>query len=221
MLAILIRDEPNINGIKSHDVEIKFSLHADDITGFLSDELSGHKFIEIVSMFGKFSGLELNMEKSMAKWLGFKRNSIEKTLLISWPDKPIKNLGIFFSYDEQECNALNFESKINKIRQIIYQWKERDLTIIGRLQIIKIFIISQFHHIISVINIPEFQIKHIETIIYNFVWNGRRDKIKRSTLRKRKELGDLKAPDFRCIIQAAKLKWLFMLLILFISKNKY
>ena len=56
MLAILIRDEPNINGIKSHDVEIQLSLYADDITGFLSDELSGHKFIKIVSMFGKFSG---------------------------------------------------------------------------------------------------------------------------------------------------------------------
>ena len=38
------------------------------------------------------------------------------------------------------------------------------------------------------------------------------DKNKRSTLRKREELGGLKAPDFRCIIQAAKLKWLFMLL---------
>ena len=203
MFTILIRDEPNINGIKSHDVEIKLSLYADDITGFLSDELSGHKFIEIVSMFGKLSGLELNMEKSMAKWLGSKRNSVEKPLLISWPDKPITILGIFFSYDEQECNALNFESKINKIRQIIYQWKERDLTLIARIQIIKTFIISQFQHIISVIDIPEFQIKQIETIIYNFVCNGKRDKIKQSTLRKRKELGGLKAPDFRCIIQAA------------------
>ena len=212
MLAILIRDEPNINGIQSHEVEIKLSLYADDVTGFLGDELSGHKFIEIVNMFGKFSGLELNMEKIMAKWLGLKRNSVEKPLLISWPDNPIKMLGICFSYDEQECNTLNYESKINKIRQIIYRWRERDLTLIGRIQIIKTFIISQFQHIISVIDIPELYIKQIETIIYNFVWNEKRDKIKRSTLRKRKELGGLKAPDFRCIIQAAKLKWLFMLL---------
>ena len=50
---------------------------------FLSDELSGHKFIEIINMFRKFSGLELNMEKNMAKWFGSKRNSVEKTLLIS------------------------------------------------------------------------------------------------------------------------------------------
>ena len=177
-LAILIRDEPNINGIKSHDVEIKLSLYSDDITGFLIDELSGHKFIEIVSMFGNFSGLELNMEKRMATWLGLKRNSVEKPLLISWPDKPIKSLGIFSHM------TLNFESKINRIRQIIYQWKERDLTLIGRIQIIKTFIISQFQHIISVIDIPEFQIKQIKTIIFICVWNGKRDKIKRSTLRK-------------------------------------
>ena len=164
-------------------------------------------------MFGKFSGLELNMEKSMAKWLGSKRNSIEKPLLITWPDNPIQFLGICFSYDEQECNTLNSESKINKIRQIIYQWRERDLTLIDRIQIIKTFITSQLQHIISVIDIPEFYIKQIETIIYNFVWNEKkRDKIKRGTLRKRKELGGLKAPDFRCIIQAAKLKWLFRLL---------
>ena len=53
MLAILIRDEPNINGIQCHDVEIKLSLYADDVTGFLGDEFSGHKCIEIVNMFGK------------------------------------------------------------------------------------------------------------------------------------------------------------------------
>ena len=209
MLAILIRDEPNIKGIQSHDVEIKLSLYADDVTGFLGDELSGHKFIEIVNMFGKLLGLELNMEKSMAKCLGSKRNSIEKPLLISWPDNPIKISGICFSYDEKECNALNFKSKI---RLIIYQWRERDLTLIGRIQIIKTLIISQFQHTFSVIDIPEFYIKQIETIIYNFVRNEKRDKIKRSTLRKRKELVGLKAPDFRCIIQAAKLKCLFMLL---------
>ena len=108
MLAILLRDEPNINGSKSHDVEIKLSLYADDMTVFLSGELSGHKFTEIVIMFDKFSGLELNMEKNMAKWLCPKRNSVKKTLLISWPTHPVKILGVFLSYDEQECNALNF-----------------------------------------------------------------------------------------------------------------
>ena len=43
-----------MNGIKSHDVEKKLSLYTDDMTGFLGDKLSGHKFIEIVNMFGRF-----------------------------------------------------------------------------------------------------------------------------------------------------------------------
>ena len=77
MLAILLKDEPNINGIQSHDVEIKLSLDADDMTGFLGDEFSGHKFIEIVNIFGKFLGVELNMEKSMAKWLAQKETAMK------------------------------------------------------------------------------------------------------------------------------------------------
>ena len=43
----------------------------------------------------------------------------------------------------------------------------------GLIQIIKTFIISQSQHIISVMDIPEFHMKQIVTIIYNFVWNGK------------------------------------------------
>ena len=44
--------------------------------------------------------------------LGSSRLSNKKPLGISWPQKPIKVLGVSFSYDEKLSEKANFENKI-------------------------------------------------------------------------------------------------------------
>ena len=49
-------------------------------------------------------------------WLGSSRLSNKKPLGISWPQKPIKVLGVFFSYDEKLSAKANFEIKIKSLK---------------------------------------------------------------------------------------------------------
>ena len=44
-------------------------------------------------------------------WLGSSRLLNKKPLGISWPQKPIKVLGVYFSYDEKLSEKANFENK--------------------------------------------------------------------------------------------------------------
>ena len=69
----------------------------------------------------------------------------------------------------------NFGGKIDKAKQIINMWKHRDMSLIGRVQIIKTFITSLFQYSISALDITETYIKEVESVIFAFV---RKDKKK-------------------------------------------
>ena len=140
---------------------IKLLQYADDTLGISEDESSARHFLLVVKEFGLISGLTLNMTKTEAMWIGSDRHRTDKPLQIVWSDQPMKILGVYFGYNTDLSNERNFEDKISKVNKIINMWKQRDLSLIGRIQIIKTFIISQFLYSISAINIPEKYIKEI------------------------------------------------------------
>ena len=58
----------------------------------------------------------------------------------------------------------------------------RNLTMIGRIHIIKTFILSKVQYNWSNDSVPRQFIKLLNRIIFKFIWNGKREKIKRTTL---------------------------------------
>ena len=101
---------------------------------------------------------KLNKEKTEGFRLGPNHNININNINqfgISWSKTPIRLLGIFFSYDEDESNKYNFEKKIQDAKSVVNLWKMRDLTTIGRIQIIKTYVISKFMYTCSVIHMPE------------------------------------------------------------------
>ena len=63
-LASTIRSDNDIRGIMVGGQEIKKGLSADDLTGILKNDKSLIKFLELVLLFGKCSGLVINHDKS-------------------------------------------------------------------------------------------------------------------------------------------------------------
>ena len=207
VLACAVRQNKNINGIRIAESEIKFLQYADDTTGLLNDIKSAKLFLRTVEEFGNFSGLKLNKGKTEAMWIGSKRKNTTNPLEIAWPQKPIRLLGVYIGYDEKECNKLNVENKIIKSKGILNLWKMRKLTLMGRIQIVKTFIISQFLFVTSVIPLSNEQINKINNMTYRFIWNGGKDKIKRSTLVSKHECGGLNAPDIQKMIEVSRIQW--------------
>ena len=79
-----------------------------------------------------------------------------------WPRDPIKALGIFFSYDENKTNELNFAEKIRNLEKTLNRWKRRKLTLYGKINIVKTLGLSKLIYSASVLVIPEHFIKQIE-----------------------------------------------------------
>ena len=74
------------------------------------------------------------MTKTEAVWLGVNLNQTDKPLNIRRRELPIKVLGVYICCDRKLCEKRNFSDKIDKAKQIINMWKERDLSLIGRVQ---------------------------------------------------------------------------------------
>ena len=93
-------------------------------------------------------------------------------------NKPIKILGIFFTYNNGLREKLNFENVKRCIETTLNLWKWRNLTIFGKVQIIKSFVLPKISYRTNVINLSEQKIKEINHLLFRFLWKGK-DKIKR------------------------------------------
>ena len=164
ILAHMIQMNKNIKRLKIMNQMIKLLQYADDTLEIVQDEISTKHFLQVIIDFGHISGLTLNMTKTEAVWLGVNRNQTDKPLNIRWPALPIKVLGVYFGYDRELCEKRNFRDKIDKAKQNINMWKQRDLSLIGRVQIIKTFITSLFQYSKSAVDIPETYIKGVDPL---------------------------------------------------------
>ena len=114
ILARAIKNDAGIKGIKVGEKEIKVSLYADDTTVFVRDLDSIAHLLSLLYKFRNLSGLEINTKKTEGMWLGCWKNNTETPFGFRWPKDPMKALGIFFSYDSNKANELNFVEKIKK-----------------------------------------------------------------------------------------------------------
>lgn len=208
ILGNVIRQNDQIKGITLGNTEIKILQYADDTSGILQDIKSAKHFLKTIEEFGKYSGLKLNIEKTEGLWIGANKNKQSEPLGISWSKNPMRILGIFMSYDDKENYKLNFDNKIEKCKNILNLWQTRNLTLLGRIQIIKTFIISQFSYVTSVINIPEHYVNQINRLIFRFVWRNKKDKLKRNIMHTGIDKGGLRVPDFASMVKASRFTWI-------------
>jgi len=122
--------------------------------------------------------------------------------------KTIKITGIHHggTQNAKEVEKLNYNKLIAKMEAQFNMWKQRELLLLGRAQVIKAQGLSLLQYIASTIKVPEWVIWKLNVIIYGFLWNGP-DKLPRPTMEKGLE-GGLKLPRPSTLDVCPKLKWL-------------
>ena len=188
VMSLNIRNNKNIKGIKINDkqkIPFKISQLADDTTLFLDSKNDIQLALNEIEIFGTYSGLILNREKSKGIKLGNQNIIDDYFESICWTEKAIKTLGIFFGHDQKTLYEKNWENKIDKIRKIVNQWKGRKLTIIGRIQIVKSLIASQFTYAASILTIPKKIKDEFQKKVYRYIWDGKVEKNKKKNYHKR------------------------------------
>ena len=206
LLAINIRSDNSINGIIIDKQEIKLTTYADDMTVFVTDKHDAKRVIKVLQSFEKVSGLKVNRDKSEGLWLGRNKKKAEKPLGIKWPEF-IKVLGVTIGYDKVLVEQQNFCGRLKTLRNKLNMWKQRNLTLTGKVLIVKTFGISQLLYLASVIHIPDWVIKQAEDIVYEYLWNGKSHKVKKKVVVQTYEQGGIRMGDLPTMLKIQKIKW--------------
>jgi len=68
---------------------------------------------------------------------------------LQWADGKVKALGAWFCIYCEESKKKNYEEKVHKIEDILTNWRNRRLTLIGKIAVIKALAASQLVYILS------------------------------------------------------------------------
>ena len=121
-------------------------------------------------------------------------------------------LGLSLSVDLTECTEIIFSKQITEIHKIINNWNKRSLTPIGKITIVKTFLLSKLNHLLLSLPNPKpslLQIKiQINGIFYRFIWSNKPDKINRDVMRLAYLVGGLKMVDIEVFMKSLKITWI-------------
>ena len=113
----------------------------------------------------------------------------------------------FLFSQPKSANRLNFGEKILNLEKTLNTWQRRNLTLYGRINIVKTIGLSKLIYSASVLPVPDHYVQEINKLIFNFIWAGKPPKIKRNTIIGEKEKGGLKMCDFKIMEKALKITW--------------
>ena len=209
IMASLIRNNTNITGITIGKHERKLVQFADDTSCILENIKSVENLFSTLKYFSKFSGLKLNMEKSILFWVGtWKTPNIPQNIQVTVEHGSINVLGISVGYDNAKNTTENFTKKLAAMKNKFNIWSFRNLTLIGRINISKAIGISNFIYSMTMTETPLNILHESQTIINRFLWNNKPPRVKHKSHMASYEQCGLKAPDMVNQYKALRLAWL-------------
>ena len=217
ILSINIRNSPDIEGINIGETEYKVSQYADDTALTLKYSKNGLiRTFETLKMFEKISGLKINQQKTQVLPFGTAVNNIPIELPLThlqWTTEPVNYLGVKITPDKTKLLDINYKPILGKIKSSITLWRQRSLTLFGKVTVIKSLLASKLTYLLSILPNPPTQIlKECTKLFFQFLWNEKPDKIKRSIIYNKKEEGGLNLFHLESQNQALKIGWVKRLL---------
>ena len=212
VLALSLRNNPEISGIPVNDIINLLNQYADDMD--VASEYSQKSINAIMSTLEKFhdhTGFTINYDKTKLYRIGSAKRS-NATLItqrqIAWTEEPLNILGILVGNDDEKDIENNYIPLITKIEKIITCWETRDLSLLGKILVINTLVALQFVYKMTVLpTIPEHVVSRIEQLIVKYLWNGKKAKISLSVLQRSGTEGGVKLIDLRLRDMSLKISW--------------
>uniref|UniRef100_A0A3Q3BAI7 Reverse transcriptase domain-containing protein n=1 Tax=Kryptolebias marmoratus TaxID=37003 RepID=A0A3Q3BAI7_KRYMA len=208
-LAIAIRNNQNIHGVRIKNIESKIGLFADDIILMLSNlNCSIPQLLKTINEFSYISGYKLNESKSAILFLKqAERNNPPIHTTFQVAKESLTYLGIKITPNIDDLVRANYTPVVNSIMESLDRWSTLPISMIGRINILKMIVLPKFLYLFQAIplNPPDGFFTKIQTILNNFIWNNRRARLRLSLLYLPYDRGGLGVPNFKWYYWAAQL----------------
>ena len=153
-----IRNNQNIKGIIVNGIKHVISLYADDTSLFLvGDATSFKECLHIFEKFRLLSGLKVNFDKTEVMPTNGSCNHRKKfeEIGLRWNMGPINTLGVQIWPNLDKMVKVNYEAKLGNMKSAIKMWASRNLSLMGKIIIIKSQVLSQIIYLLQCLPLPE------------------------------------------------------------------
>ena len=170
-LALTIKEETRLQRlkikVKTVEYHFKIAQYADDCTVCISSFDQIPILFEKISQFSNAAGLKLNIDKTEGMGIGPYKDTEGTIHGVNFKTTPVKFLGIYVGNDPEKCKEKNWGEKIKKIKNKTKQlWKRRDLTIFGKITIIKSLVLPIITFTSQSTCVPPDAVEHINRIFF-------------------------------------------------------
>ena len=166
---------------------LKLSQYADDTIAFLEDAESLSYLFSLLSQFEICSGLKINQSKSELFWLGSLRHRKDTSQSLRINEEPIYALGSEYTslMTKKSQPKRVFFDRLDSLRKLLNIWSARDISVHGRIQIVKSIAISKVTFVCRVLSTPASFAAGVNKLIFDLTWNYKIPKIKKKHLDER------------------------------------
>lgn len=210
-LAVAICQSSDITGMTIGKTEHCLSLFADDIVLFLTKVGTSLKALShLLKIFGQFSSYKNNNNKKSALLLLNREEREGPQIHIQFTNTPevFTYLGIRISPAIEDIIPINYNPLVKCIRESLEKWSLMPISMIGRINIIKMSVLPKFLYVFQAISLP-LPASFFSTLKKNFncfIWSNKRPRLRLSLLYLPYEHGGLKLPNMKLYYWAAQLR---------------
>eukprot|EP00914_Ancora_sagittata_P008797 GHVO01017058.1.p1 GENE.GHVO01017058.1~~GHVO01017058.1.p1 ORF type:complete len:128 (+),score=5.84 GHVO01017058.1:581-964(+) len=100
------------------------------------------------------------------------------------------------------------EPRVLELKKRMASWNRRQLTLIGRITVVKTMLIPLLTHVVTSLPAPDSEyMKTIERMLHKFLWKGGIERVARTAIVQEIHDGGLRMTHFPSYVASLKVKW--------------
>lgn len=171
LLAQMIRNEMDITPINLPNTPPKkVTQYADDTTIMTTNINCLYRIGKVLELYENRTGAKINGDKTeillIGKWTKRQRDGLSDKYKNSIKEK-IKILGVWFGKNSKNANE---EDLTKKIKTEIDKWTNRDLSMTGKITVLRTLVLSKLWHVAKVTSLQRKFINDTNKLMSTFLW---------------------------------------------------
>ena len=141
--------------------------YVDDTKIFVTNDSSVKETFKELEMYEKATGAKINIEKTEGLSIGKWRNGHDKPFDCKWTNDEVMALGLWVR--NTDTSELIYREKMSKVKNKLQFWRARSFSVIGRVHVVNVFVLSRLWYRTEIFSIPLTILKELEKEILDFV----------------------------------------------------